>query len=186
MQRVFLIHGWGGSPNNDWMPWAKKALEEKGFKVYVPEMPDTMHPKIGAWVGKLAEEVGEVHADDVLIGHSIGCLTVLRFLETLIDDEKVRKLILVAPWQYLTLDEEEDPAVAEPWIKTPIDYGKIKSKVDTITTVFSDNDPWVPYQKNLEFFKEKLDPEIVTKHGMGHFNEGEGITELPFLLELVK
>lgn len=186
MQRVFLIHGWGGSPEGDWMPWAKKALEKKGFEVFVPEMPDTMHPKIKAWVNKLAETASEVRADDILIGHSIGCLTVLRFLETLKENKKVRKVILVAPWQYLTLDEDEDPSIAEPWINTPIDYEKIKSKADKIIAIFSDNDPWVPYKKNLEFFKEKLNPGIITKHGMGHFTAGEGSTELPFFLELVK
>jgi len=186
MQRVFLIHSWGGSPKNDWMPWAKKALTEKGFEVYVPEMPDTENPKIRPWVSKLAESVGEARADDILIGHSIGCLAVLRFLETLKDDEKVGKVILVAPWQYLTLDKNENPAIAVPWIDNPIDYEKIKSKADTITTVFSDNDPWVPYQKNLEFFTEKLNPEVITKHEMGHFTAGEGSTEPLFLLELVK
>ena len=181
MQRVFLIHGWGGSPQNDWMPWAKKALTEKGFEVFVPEMPDTENPKIGPWVSKLAETVGKIRPDDILIGHSIGCLTVLRFLETLKDGEKVAKVILIAPWHYLTLDENENLAIAELWIKTPIDYEKIKSKAYKIITVFSEDDPWVPYQKNLEFFKEKLDPEVVTKNGMGHFN----MSEIPFLLELI-
>lgn len=186
MQRIFLIHGWGGSPRNDWFPWAEKALKEKGYNVFVPEMPDTEHPKIGPWVNKLTETVGETRTDDVLIGHSIGCLAVLRFLGALKDGEKVSKVILIAPWQYLTLDEGESEEDAIPWIETPIDYGEIRIKANRIIAVFSDNDPWVPYGKNVEFFREKLNPEIITKHEMGHFTGEEGVEEVSFLLELLK
>lgn len=185
MQRIFVVHGWGGSPNSDWMPWVNKVLGEKGYEISIPEMPDTDNPRISPWVNKLDETIGKVQKNDILIGHSIGCLTILRYLETLGDNEKVSKIILVAPWQFLTLDENEDPEIAKPWIETPLDYDKIKSKTDKIIAIFSDNDPWVPYEKNTEFFKEKLNPEIVTEHEMGHFTAGEGLTALPFLLDIV-
>ena len=183
---MFLIHGWGGSPNNDWMPWAKKALIEKGYEVFVPEMPETEHPKILPWLTKLKEIVGSPRPDDILVGHSIGTLAVLRYLETLDDSQKVATAILIAPWQYLTLDESESAEDVKPWVNTPIDYKKIKTKANKIIAVFSDDDPWVPYRKNVEFFKEKLNPEIITKHEMGHFTADEGFTELPFLLEFIK
>ena len=38
MKRVFIIHGWGGNPETEWIPWTKKQLEKKGFQVEVPEM----------------------------------------------------------------------------------------------------------------------------------------------------
>lgn len=164
------------------MPWAKSALEKKGYKVFVPEMPETENPKIDPWLAKLAETAGQVRPDDILIGHSIGCLAVLRYLETLNKNEKVSKAILVAPWQFLTLDESEDPLIAKAWTEGHINYEKIKTKANKFIAVFSDDDPWVPYRKNVEFFREKLNPEVITKHKMGHFN----MTEIPFLLELIK
>lgn len=182
MQRIFLIHGWGGNPKSDWFPWAEKELGKKGYKVIVPEMPDTGNPKIGPWVAKLAETVGEIRADDILIGHSIGCLTVIRFLETFKDNEKISKVILVAPWQFLTLDENENPEIAKPWQAENVDYEKVRVRADKFIAVFSEDDPWVPYEKNLEYFKEKLNPKIITKYQMGHYN----MTEIPFLLELLK
>jgi len=30
MKRVFIIHGWGGNPEEGWLPWLKKELEAKG------------------------------------------------------------------------------------------------------------------------------------------------------------
>ncbi len=155
-------------------------MEEKGYEVFVPEMPDTQHPKIAPWAGKLKEIIGEPKEDDILIGHSIGCLAVLRFLQTL-ENSKIEKVILIAPWHYLTLDENEDPDIVKAWTETPIDYKKIRSKADEFMAIFSDDDPWVPYKENVEFFKEKLNPELITKHKMGHFN----VAEIPFLPDLL-
>ncbi len=181
--RVFLIHGWGGSPDRDWMPCAKAELERKGYEVIAPAMPDTEHPVIDAWVQHLTSVVGTPEQTDIFIGHSIGCQTILRYLEDL--EGKVGKVILVAPWFTLSnLDNVEMWTVADPWLKTPIDFGKIKSKYQSMTTIFSDNDPWVPYQVNVDLFRAKFNPEIITLHNKGHITEDEGSTQLPELLPL--
>jgi len=59
-KRVYIVHGWGGSPKNDWVPWAKKELEKSGFLVYTPKMPDTENPKINVWVPYLAKRDRQV------------------------------------------------------------------------------------------------------------------------------
>lgn len=182
MNRIFLIHGWGGSPKSDWFPWAKKELEQKGYEVFVPEMPDTENPKIEPWLQKLAEVVGTARKDDIFVGHSIGTLATIRFLQSFDKDQKVSKVILIAPWHSLTLDENEDPGIAKPWIDEFVDWEKVKSKANRIIAVFSEDDPSVPFEDNLKFFKKKLNPEIVIKDKMGHFNQ----SEIPFLLELIK
>ena len=186
MQRIFLIHGWGGSSHNDWFPWAKNALEAQGYRVFVPEMPETEHPKIDPWVNALMETVGEPKPDDVFIGHSIGCQAILRYLERLPEEQKVGKLVLIAPWWFLTLDVDEEQSDADPWLKIDVDFGKIKTKADKFVAVFSDNDPFVILEKNIKFFKENLNPETVIKEKKGHFTESDGIKDLPFLLELLK
>lgn len=181
MSRIFLIHGWGGSPDSDWFLWAKKELEQKGYKVIVPVMPDTENPKIQPWLQKLSEVVGSTRKDDIFIGHSIGTLATIRFLESLNEAQKVNKVILIAPWHSLTLDENEDPEIAKPWIEEFVDWERVKSKADKVIAVFSKDDPFVPFEENLKFFKDKLNPEIIIKDKMGHFNQ----SEIPFLLELI-
>lgn len=54
-KRVFIVHGWDGYPEEGWFPWLKKAKE---FAVFVPQLPEAAHPRIGNWVSKLAEVVG--------------------------------------------------------------------------------------------------------------------------------
>lgn len=183
-QRIFIVHQWSSSPEGDWYPWAKEELENKGFEVVVPEMPDTDEPKIEKWVPALAEAVGEPKETDVLIGHSIGCQTVLRYLEGLAEGQKVDKVITVAGWFKLSNLEEESVEIAKPWLETPINFAKVKSHANSFTAIFSDNDPYVSLEENSEIFKEKLGAEILVESSKGHFTEDDGVTELPVILSL--
>ena len=36
MKRVVIVHGWGGSPEDNWIPWLRKEMEKGGFEVIVP------------------------------------------------------------------------------------------------------------------------------------------------------
>src|SRR3989344_8641882 len=110
--------------------WIKKELEKNKFKVILPEMPNTKKPEIESWVNKVSEVISNEN-NFYFIGHSIGRQTILRFIEK--SDVKVKGLILIAPWINLnqkTLEEEgeETKEIAKPWIETPIDFKKIKSK----------------------------------------------------------
>ena len=181
--RIFLVHGWGGSPVGDWLPWAKGELEKRGYEVIVPNMPDTDTPVIAPWVSHLGQLVGELRSDDIFIGHSIGCQTILRYLETA--SGVVAKVILVAPWFTLTnLESDEMWKIADPWFQTPMDCNQIKTKANKFITIFSDNDPWVPYKENRQLFEEKLNPQIITLHHKGHTTAEEGSLKLPELLPL--
>jgi len=184
--RVFVIHGWGGTPRGEWFPWVKKEISKLGYEVIVPEMPDTNHPKIGSWVNKLNEVVGETRLTDIFIGHSIGCQTILRFVNSFEENQIIDKIILVAPWWYLTLEGEEEKIVTEPWLKIDVDFEKIKSKENKIVSIFSDDDPFVPLDINQKFFKEKLNSEIIIENKKGHFSEDGGIFEIPVILDLLK
>lgn len=90
MKRIFGIHGWEGSPNYGWWPWFKKSLEEKGFEVSVPQMPNAAHPKMDEWLAHLKAIVGKPDKNCFFVGHSLGCITILRFIEKLQERERER------------------------------------------------------------------------------------------------
>ena len=104
MKRVIIVHGWGGDPNNCWFPWLKKKLIENNFEVIIPEMPDTNKPKIETWVPYLKKICKNVDKETYFIGHSVGCQTILRYLEGLEKNKEAGGAIFVAPWMHL--DEE--------------------------------------------------------------------------------
>ncbi|TAK03628.1 serine hydrolase family protein [Patescibacteria group bacterium] len=170
MSRVIVVHGWGDSPEINWMPWLKAELEKRSFSVLVPEMPDTEHPNIDKWVGKLREVVGVSSADTILVGHSIGCQTIMRYLAT--SDMKVGRVVFVAPWFTLIGLEDEEVLVARPWLNTPIDFEAVKRSAAEIVAIFSDDDPVVPIE-NERMFHESLGARTIVVHGKGHFDDAE-------------
>lgn len=185
-KRVIIVHGWGGSPQSDFLPWAKEELERKGYEVITPSMPDTDNPKIETWVPYLAQVMGEVREDDILVGHSMGCQAILRFLEGLPKDRKVGKVILVAGFgPYLKGLTKEEQQIAQPWLDVSLDLDKVSTKANSFTAIFSDNDPFVPLEENRKVFEEKLGAKIIVEHGKGHLSGDDEIFELPILLEII-
>jgi uncharacterized protein len=183
-KRVFIIHRWSGSPAADWYPWLKVELEKRGFEVHVPEMPDADHPKIETWVPFLAKQIGKLDEDTFLVGHSVGCQTILRFLESA--KEKVGGCVFVGGWLPLKNLTADEKSVAKPWLETPINFEKVRKATKNSTAIFSDNDPYVPLN-NMKLFEQNLGAKIVLESKKGHFTDEEGVKELPVVMnELLK
>lgn len=186
-KRAFLIHGWDGTPEHGWFPWLKNKLEEQGFEVIAPQMPEANAPRIYNWVPKLAELVGEANDQTYFIGHSMGCQTIVRYLETLPENTTVGGAVFVAGFlSSLTNleDEEEVRDVAKHWLETPLDLADVKSHLPKSIAIFSDDDEYVPLN-NQDAFKNALGSKIIIEHAMGHFSGDGGTTELPSALAAV-
>ncbi|NTV40692.1 MAG: serine hydrolase family protein [Candidatus Moranbacteria bacterium] len=177
-KRVFIIHGWESNPTEHWFPWLKLELEENGFEVSVPEMPNAFFPKQEEWVSYLAEIIGEVNENTFLIGHSLGVITILRFLESLGGDQKIGGIILVAGFsESLGIIPE-----IENFFEKQVDYDKVKSHCKNFVTINSDDDPWVPVEKG-EIIHNILGGEFKIFQKCGHFSLGTGNNEFPELIE---
>lgn len=181
-KRIIIVHGWGGSPTNDWIEWATEAFQKKGYNVLAPEMPDTDNPVIEKWVGHLKFAASAVDENTYFIGHSIGCQTIIRFLETV--DAKTGGAIFVAGWFDLTNQSEEEKIIAKPWIQTQIDYAKVKANLANSVAMLSDNDPYVPYEETKKDFEARLGSMVITIPGAGHITAGDGFGPFPQLVEI--
>ncbi|MBU4069446.1 MAG: alpha/beta hydrolase [Nanoarchaeota archaeon] len=192
MQRVFIIHGWDGSPEEPMHKWLRKELEEKRFKVIVPEMPNSEEPEIKTWTDKLKEIVINPDKNTYFIGHSIGCQAILRYLENLDAKIKIGGAIFIAPWISLNtkIIEEEDGKesveIAKPWLETPILWDKIKKHINKFVCIFSDNDPYVPLV-NKKIFEKKLSSKVIIENNKGHYTQDDNVEENPVVIkELLK
>lgn len=184
MKRVIMVHRWAGGPTDDWRAWLSDELKKLGYQVLMPEMPDRDTPVIEKWVSHLAHTVGEPDTETYFIGHSIGCQTILRYLETL--TQPVGGAIFVAGWFNLeNLEDEETEQVAKPWLTRPIDSDKIKNVLLKSTLLISDNDPYGAFETNKEKFSE-LGSQIMVIPGAGHFTTEDGYDTFPELLAEVK
>ena len=184
MVKIYLVHGWGGSPSAEgWFGWLREECEKRDIDLIIPEMPDTGKPVIERWVSKLNEVVGMNNFDDPLyfVGHSIGCQAIMRYLDGN-NKINVNGLVFVAPWMRLdskTIEEEGEEVynIARPWTEIPIDFENVSSYTNNVLCIFSSNDPYVSLDDG-DLFKDKLNAEIVVKESEGHFNETTKIDEI--------
>ncbi len=182
MKKVFIIHGWDGYPDEGWFPWLKSELEKRGFEVFLPVMPNSSEPKINEWVLYLKKLVGMPNEEIFFVGHSIGCQTIMRYLETLPKNAKVGGVVFVAGWITLKgLKTKEEREIAKPWLEKPINYTKVKEGSKSFIAIMSDNDPFVPLSDSRTF-KEKLNAEIIIEKNKGHFSGSDNVNELPIVL----
>ncbi|MGK0208938.1 MAG: putative alpha/beta hydrolase family esterase [Patescibacteria group bacterium] len=178
MTTVVLIHGWGGSASFEgWFGWLRNLTSGKGWEIIVPDMPDTNYPRIESWVGKLSEVVSEITDKDIyFVGHSIGCQTIMRYLEK--GDIQAKGIVLVAPFYHLIdFDSPEEKEISGPWLNTPINDDMVKKNSGNILAIFSNDDDCVPLSDCIEF-EERLHAKVIIKENEGHFNGTESIKEI--------
>lgn len=175
-KRAFFIHGWGGSPEEAWRPWLRERLEEKEFIVINLSMPNTDYPQMNEWVEVLNDAVGTPDKNCYFVGHSLGCITILRFLENLPQSKKVGGALLIAAFtDDLKIEEIKN------FFTKNINWEKIKKHCDNFTVILSDNDSYVPLFYR-DIFREKLKAKIIIEHNSGHFSKADGTKELPVAL----
>lgn len=188
MKKVYIVHGWDGSPDEPLFLWLDKELSAKDFTVERLAMPDPEVPVIETWIKKLEESV-VLDSETIFVGHSVGCQAIMRYLETRPDETKIKGLVLLAPWMKLdqtTIEEEGEEVIelSRPWMETPIDFDKVKTIAGKVIAIFSDNDVFVELSQK-EFFEEYLGAETILEHGKGHFGPADNISELPSALESI-
>ena len=146
-------------------------------------MPETEAPKLSLWLPKLQEAIGTPDEELYLIGHSAGCITILRYLEKLPPGVKVGGVVLVAGFTD-DLGYEE----LKNFFTTAVPLADIREKAKGFVVIHSDNDPFVDL-KFADIFKEKLGAEVIIKHNAKHFSgardKEESCTSLPEVAQAV-
>lgn len=175
MKAVF-VHGYQGTAMGGWRPWLKGELEASGWSVSAPEMPSPDAPRVEEWVATIGKEVGGAK-DCFLVGHSLGCPAILRYLE----GEKAAGAVLVAGFAEKLGDGFEP---IENFVDRPLDFEKVKNNCGSMAAIFSDNDPYVPLSQE-RLFREKLGAKTIVLHARGHFSSSEGCTKLPEALSML-
>ncbi len=175
--KVFIIHGYTGYPDKNWFPWLKKELETKEIYVEVPAMPHSDAPQLDEWLPHLISVVGTPGEETFFVGHSLGCITILKYLEGLPLDIKVGGAVLVAGFaEPIKLSELNN------FFPAPLDDAKIKKSVASIISINSDNDPKVPLWQG-EKIKDRFDAELTIVLKGGHLNQKSGYLTFPLVLE---
>lgn len=170
MKNALILHGAANNSSGNWFPWLKKELENKGYKVWSPDLPNDNKPVLKEWLETIfSNRDREFDHDSVLIGHSSGATLILRILEKLPEKTKINKVILVAG----PLDKGKIPAIwdlKEGITREPFNWQKIKNKAKEVVLIYSDNDPYDCGLRHGKVIQSKIGGRLIIKKGEGHFN----------------
>ena len=81
MTNIFIIHGVGGTPQENWFPWLKTELEQQGHHVIVPQFPTPEGQTLENWLKTLNNYEEFITLETIYVGHSLGVPFVLNILE---------------------------------------------------------------------------------------------------------
>ncbi len=141
-------------------------------------MPDPLSPDPQRWQQHLLDAQIELDKDTVVIGHSLGCVTLLRYLAS--QQQQVGGYLLVSGFT------EEQATLPELKAHTDIslDYANLKSLSDKRISIISSNDSIVSPQSSRTL-ATLLETEVITVENAGHFLDREGFSEFPLILKVL-
>lgn len=178
-----IVPRWAGGPNSDWYPWIRDELPQ--LRVDTLTLPNANAPVIEQCVAALEAELGTelaALADTLLVGHSVGCQALMRYLAEQppsADPDALPRLVCVAGWW--TVDQPW-PSI-RPWIDTPIALPRLRANAGGVTVLLSDDDPFTrDVRTNQLTWEQRLDADVRISVGGRHFN-GE---QEPAVLDLIR
>lgn len=173
---LVLVHGWEGSSTTDWFPWLAKKMSDK-YAVCNMSMPNPSSPDKEKWIEHIDNHI-ETNSMTNFVGHSIGCMAVLKFIEKI--NKPIGKVILVAPY----IENIKGYKTIQSFFARKLDDNKIVRNCKEIICLFSDDDPYVPLSMKEEV-ERRLKARTKICKGYGHFSRSDGITELEEVSEFL-
>lgn len=175
--RVILIHGFNASPDMNFHPWLRQQLVDRGFKVVAPtlELRASEEFDLPGIIDSMKKQIGVLGNDDIILGHSLGGLLALQYLQAVEMVETPRAMILVAsPWK-----------VAKPELQRlfmlDLDADVVMWKAREYVIIHSKDDKLVPIE-HARLLANALKARLVETDGDDHYM-GE---EYPVLLETIE
>lgn len=167
VKRVLMIHGWESNSKEHWFLEKKERLEKLGYEVVVPDMPNSLHPKREEWV-KVIDDF-KPDENSILIGHSLGGVTVLRYLENA-GGKSGKNIFIATPIRKLGAGYEE----IENFLEGDFNWDKIKENSGKSIVLNQTEDPSVTLQHGKDLAKF-INAELVITKGNDHFDKFDKI-----------
>lgn len=177
---VFLFHGVSGHARENWFPWMKAQLEQRGFSVVIPEFPHPDTPVLNEWIGAFAAFESATDARSIFVGHSLGSAFALRLLER--RSAPIHTCLLAAPvWG--VMGNDFDP-VMRTFTEPPYDWKTIRRNAKHFSVLHGENDPYITQTLSKQLAAHLGVPLTIVSDG-GHLNARAGFTAFPLLLETI-
>ena len=172
------MHGKDTDPTQKWYPWIANEMEKMGIPHIAPTLPNASNPLMSEWLYELKKTAPDENT--ILVGHSRGGVAILRYLEILPEDKRVKKVILLGTNSGSNKEVSITDRSSGFYTEGGYDFEKIKKHCDDFVVMHSKDDPWVPFEHGEENAKG-LGAKFLQFEDYQHF--GKGTNEIPELLE---
>jgi uncharacterized protein len=183
MKNALILHGSGNNSKGNWFPWLKKELENRGYKTWVPDLPQSDRPSVKRYNDFIFSNKKWIfNKDSILIGHSSGAVAILGLLQHLPDSVVVDTCVLVSSFKNNFGIKDYDGLFEEPF-----NFKKIKKHSRNLIFIHSDNDPYCPLE-HAKYLAKQLGAQLIIKKSQGHFNLEKGLEykQFPDILEILE
>lgn len=177
--KVFIIHGWQGNPRDAWKTWLKDELEQRKYHVVAPSLPGADNPRLADWLAKMHKTIGKPDKRTFLVGHSLGCPAILRYIESLPDDAKIGGCVLVAGF----MEDMKVPELRE-FVAKEFNVSKIRKICKKIVAISSDNDPFITNVQTKNMV-DMLKAKFILERRKRHLDEDDEVYQLPSALNAI-
>ncbi|MDX5629096.1 MULTISPECIES: alpha/beta fold hydrolase [unclassified Brenneria] len=181
VNNIIIVHGFLSTPRHHWFQWLRQQCEDADIRVLIPQMPKPRAPRPEKWLAKLRNTIDMPNEKTWFIGHSLGCITVLRYLSSLHERLKVGGVILVSGFAEQI---ETHPELSD-FTATPIDFDLLRKAIKHRITILSSNDTIVAPRYTVKL-REQLDAELYSFNGCGHFLDCDGFHQFPALRNILR
>ena len=170
--RLFVVHGYQAQVDSHWFQWLCQQFPD--VETHIVALPDPHHPQLSAWLSALQAAIGQVDEQTVIVAHSLGCVTTLRFLSEQTEAAALGGLVLVAGF-------------AEPLVNLPelngfnreaLHWSAVKKHSRNSLVMLSEDDTVVAPEAT-ERLANALHAPLLRLNHRGHFMRQNGCDTLP-------
>ena len=183
LNNIFIIHGSFGSNIENWFPWLKEQLDNDNTLVTIPQFPINELQCYDNWkeLFNYYYNLGYINDKTTLIGHSIGCIFIVKYL--LEKKIKVNKIILISGFNNYKLIEEFDK-VNKSFFMGEAEFNSLNDYANEIISIHSDNDPYISLEE-LKRFSSAIHSKEILIEKAGHFNVTAGYKTFEEVLKYI-
>lgn len=174
-KQVYIVHGYMASVKDHWFEWIKREMEKDGVAVHILAMPDSSKPQPEAWISHLKENV-KFSEQTYFIGHSLGCISLLLYLNR--EQIKAEGMVLIAGFLEKLPDIPDLDAFLEEQISIPVLIENLPKRL----VIGAEDDYIVPFELTQKL-AEALEAPMVRVTDGGHFLGKDNFKTFPVLLE---
>lgn len=187
MSRIVIAHGYGMGSGEHWYSAVGEEFAGEGHEVRIPNFPEPFAPEAGVWLKELeAQTEGASAGETVLVGHSLGGVSVLRLLQRHDTGAEgaFAGVVFVA-----SMSGEVGYEALAPFFSPEFDWRRIRRAAREFRVLHAVDDPVTGEAtgEHVVRFVRELGAEARVTASGGHFpSSGESRLELPDAVRLIR